>query len=220
MNAMLRILDPAQVIKHYSGSSALASLAGAAQTATRVVTQPFRRTPLRGDAAVRLEGFDGRCDVLWERSRRDDLAMVIRNRRYLQWRYSDRPDAKYSVFGVEHGSELMGILVARVTARNGLRWGYLVDFLVARDSADNILAMLIQAALEDLRRSGVAAASCYASEPRCRAILRRHGFFRAPQRDPIHLSLRANRQRPDLREFESPPRWYITMGDGDLELAP
>jgi hypothetical protein len=219
MNPMLRIIDPAQVIKHFSGISALASLADAAQTAGRSMARPFRHTPGRSDAAIRLQGFDQRCDELWERARRDDLAMVIRNRRYLQWRYCDRPDARYSVFGVEQSSELMGLLVARITSRNELRWGYLVDFIVARGSDDHVLATLIEAALVDFRRSGVAAASCYASDPRCRGILMRHGFFRAPQRDPMHLSLRANHQRSDLTEFASPPRWYITMGDGDLELA-
>jgi len=60
--------------------------------------------------------------ALWplcERARRDNIGMVIRNRRYFQWRYADRPDSKYSPFGVERGSELAGILVARNTIRKG-----------------------------------------------------------------------------------------------------
>jgi len=48
-----------------------------------------------------------------------NIGMVIRNRRYFQWRYADRPDSKYSPFGVERGSELAGILVARNTIRKG-----------------------------------------------------------------------------------------------------
>ena len=64
------------------------------------------------------------------------------------------PDAKYSVFRVEWGSELLGILVARNTTRKALRWGYLADSLTAKGSDDNVRAMLIQAALKDLRLNG------------------------------------------------------------------
>jgi hypothetical protein len=219
MNALLRVLDPAQVIEHLSGSSMLGSLGAGAHAVTRVVAKTLRRDLHSNSTIVQLEGFDERCDALWEAARRDNLGMVIRNRRYLRWRYTDRPDAKYSLFGMERGSELAGILVARTTTRNGLRWGYVVDFLIARDSADGVLAMLVHAALEEFRRSGAAAASCYASDPYCRRTLMYHGFIRVPQRDPIHLSLKARSRRSDVAQFAASQRWYITMGDGDLELA-
>jgi hypothetical protein len=219
MNAMLRILDPGQMIEHFSGSRVLASLGAAAHTATRVITYRFRHSPFRNDTAVRLGGVDERCDSLWEHCRSDDRAMVIRNSRYLQWRYMDRPDAEYLLFGVGHGSELLGILVARSTTRNSMRWGYLVDFLIANKNAEGVFALLIQAALDEFRRRGAAAASCYASDPYCRHILNQHGFFPVPQRDPIHFSLKIHPDRPDLTQFMESRRWYITMGDGDLELA-
>ncbi len=220
MNALLRILDRAALIKHHSGSSALASVGAAARAVTRVIAGPFRRDFTRKVTVVRLEEFDERFDALWERARRDDLAMIVRNQRYLRWRYTDRPDAKYSLFGVERGSELVGVLVARTTTRNGVKWGYLADFLIARENADGVLDLLIDAGLEDFRRNGVAAASCYASEPSCRRILWRHGFVLVPQRDPIHFSLKVHSRRSDLVPFAASQRWYITMGDGDLELAP
>jgi hypothetical protein len=126
----------------------LASLGAAAQTATRAVTDPFLHRRFRNGIGtiVRLQGIDERCDSLWEHSRSADRAMVIRNCRYLKWRYMDRPDAEYSLFGVERGSELLGILVARSTIRDGMRWGYLVDFLVANKNAEGVFGLLIQAA--------------------------------------------------------------------------
>ena len=219
MNAMLRILNPAQVIEYFSGSHVLASLGAAAHAATRVITGPFRRSA-RHSSIVRLERIDERCDALWERARRDDLAMVIRNRSYLQWRYMDRPDADYLVFGFERDSELLGILIARSTTRDGMPWGYLVDFLIANKGPEGVFDSLIKEALEELRRRGAVAASCYASDPHCRRILNHHGFFRAPQRDPIHFSLKVHPDHSALLPFAESRRWYITMGDGDLELAP
>ena len=219
MNLLLRVLDPAQMIKHLSGSSALATIGAAAHVVTRVVAEPFRRDPQLNGTVARLEGFDERCDDLWERSRRDDLAMLLRNRRYLQWRYTDRPDAKYSLIGVERGSELLGVLVARITTRDGMLWGSLVDFLIAKEDAEGVFAMLIQAALDEFRRNGAVAVICYASQTSCRRILRNNGFVGVPQRDPTHFSLKVHPQHSNLEHFAQSRRWYITMGDGDLELA-
>src|ERR1700683_4267312 len=66
MNAAVRILDAAQLIKHFSGSSVLASLSAAAHAAIRVISRPFRRNAGH-ISIVRLERIDERCDALWER---------------------------------------------------------------------------------------------------------------------------------------------------------
>jgi hypothetical protein len=219
MNALIRILDLRQLIKHFSGNSAFASFAGSLQSLTRFIAQPFRRVTHSNLNIVCIVGVDERCDELWERSRRDDRAMVIRNRRYLQWRYVDRPDAEYLVLAVENGTELLGMLIARITVSNGIRWGYLVDFWIARTGAEGVFDLLVQEVLEEFRRRGAAGASCYTLDQRFRRTLHQHGFFRAPQRDPTHFSVKVNPNHPDLMPFGKSHRWYITMGDGDLELS-
>jgi len=49
--------------------------------------------------------------------------MIIRDHQYLNWRYCQRPDATYTLYGVGRSSELMGFLVARTTTYQGMRWG-------------------------------------------------------------------------------------------------
>ncbi len=219
MYSLVRVLDPAQIIDHFTRSRVLASLGGGIATATRAVAKPWRGASRdRSSAVAHLDEFDDRCDVLWQRSRHDDQAIVIRDRRYLQWRYRERPDANYVVFGFERGSELLGVLVARSGTHNGMRWGYLVDFLIA-ENENAILAALVEAALDEFRSGGAAAVSCYASDPRCRRALMLHGFVPVPQRDPIHFSLKIHPNWPELIGYGTLRHWYVTAGDGDLDMA-
>lgn len=213
---LVRILNPGPLLEYFSHSPLLASIGTAVSTTFRVTSSPLRRA--RGDV-VRLKAFDYRADRLWERARRPDRAMIIRDHQYLNWRYSQRPDATYSMYGVERGLELAGFLVARTTTYRGTRWGYLIDFLTPENER-GVLSSLVDAALDEFRRSGVAAVGCYATDPTVRAALFRAGFFPAPQRDPIRFVRRMQGTRKDLAKFTALKSWYLTAGDGDLELHP
>jgi len=75
----------------------------------------------------------------------------FRDHRYLNWRYCERPDATYFLYGFERGRELEGLMVARSNHYEGMPWGYLVDFLVP-EGANEVLAALIDEAVDELRR--------------------------------------------------------------------
>jgi hypothetical protein len=216
--ALLRILDAGAIVEHLTHRSRLASIASAASAAARIASAPFHS--LRGNRAkvVRLHSFDDRADALWERARLATKAMVVRDQRYLNWRYCQRPDATYLLYGVERGSDLAGFLVARIGRHRGMRWGYLVDFLVAQNSA-GILPSLVEEALAEFRRNGVASVTCYATDPAVRRTLFLHGFFPVPKRNPIHFNHLTQADRYDLRRFSSSRQWYLTMGDGELEMS-
>jgi hypothetical protein len=53
-----------------------------------------------------------------------------------------------------------------------------------------------------------------------RAALFCAGFLRAPQREPVPLVGRIQSTRKDLAKFTALKSWYLTAGDGDLELHP
>jgi hypothetical protein len=212
---LVRVLNAGALAAHFAHLPGVISIGAAASAAARLAAAPFRAKP--DPAVIRLDSFDDRVDALWERARPANHAMVIRDRRYLNWRYCQRPDATYLLFGVERASKLDGFLVARVTDRGGLRWGYLVDFIAADNSRD--LAPLIRAALEEFRRQQVAAVLSYATAPAARAALFRRGFFPAPQHKPIRFVRFFHRGRTDLAQFTAISSWHLTMGDGDLEMS-
>jgi hypothetical protein len=211
---LLRVLNAGALVAHYTHLPGVTSIGTAASAAARLATAPFRSRP---DAAIiPLDAFDDRVDSLWERARPAAHAMVIRDHRYLNWRYCQRPNADYLLYGLERAAKLDGFLVARVTTRNGIRWGYLIDFMAADSSRD--LAPLVRAAIDEFRRHQVAAVSCYATDPAARAALFRLGFFPVVQRKPIRFVRFFHKGRTDLAKFAAISSWYLTMGDGDLEM--
>ena len=215
---MLRVLEAGPLVEQLTRSPRLASIATALNTAARVASESLHRVRRgRSDKVLQLDSFDDRVDVLWERARRPAKAMVVREGRYLNWRYCERPDATYLLYGIEHGSELAGFLVARVGNHRGLRWGYLVDFLVPENSND-VLSSLIGEALDEFGGNGVAAVTCYVTDPGARRVLLRHGFFPSPGRNPIHFNHLLEGSRTDLQRFAALHSWYLTMGDGEFEM--
>jgi len=125
---LVRMLDAGPLFEYFTHSRLLRSIGTAVGTTIRFASSPWRRT---SSSAVRLNSFDDRSDRLWERARRPNSAMIIRDHRYLNWRYCQRPDASYTLYGIERASELEGFLVARTATYRGMRWGYLIDFLAA-----------------------------------------------------------------------------------------
>src|SRR5579872_675776 len=137
MTPLLKILHAGPLIEHFTHSGLLASIGAGASAAARVVGTPLRRLRGRRDGARRrLEVFDDSVDALWERARRTRLGMLVRDHRYLNWRYCQRPDATYTLFGIEGALQLAGFLVARTGTHEGMPWGYLVDFLADENSND------------------------------------------------------------------------------------
>lgn len=212
---LIRILDPGPLVEHFTHSPLLGSIGAAAWVAGAPLR---RRSASRGSARTRLDAFDDRADALWERARGTAQAMVVRDRQYLNWRYRERPDATYTLFGAERESKLDGFLVARTGTHLGMRWGYLVDFLAAEAGSD-VLSSLIDTTLDEFRSLRIAAVSCYATDPAIRRTLFRHGFFPTPQRDPIHFGCHIRAKRTDLQNFATLRRWYVTMGDSDLDMS-
>jgi hypothetical protein len=219
LTPLIRVLNAGPLIQHFTHSRLLASIGIGASAVARAAGAPLRRWRGRdSDSTIALDAFDDRADALWEQARRPDRAMVVRDRRYLTWRYCQRPDATYNLLGFQRGSELAGFLVIRMGTHQGMRWGYLVDFLAPENSTD-ILSSLIEHAIVKFRDLGVTAVSCYVTDAAARRALFRHGFFPAPQRDPIHFSHLLPADRLDLRKFATLSDWYVTMGDSDFEMA-
>jgi hypothetical protein len=216
---LMRILDAGPVAAHFTGSHALGRLGSAMSAVARTVWAFGSVRDARRDEVVRLESFDERADALWERARRPHSAMVARGHRYLNWRFCQRPDATYFLYGFERGGELDGFLVARAVTYRGMQWGYLVDFMAPENSSE-VLRSLVGAAIDEFRALGVAAVSCHATDPAARGALFRSGFFPVLQREPIRFTRLIREERPDLAKFAALKPWYLTMGDGDLEMAP
>ncbi len=219
LTPLVKPLDFGPLLQLATGNRLLSHWGGLLAAAARRLTRPLRRQPaLPGVTINQVTSFDQRVDVLWQRAYQDYPVMVVRDQRYLNWRFVCRPDAKYTLLMATRGPDLAGYLVLRLTERGGLRRGYLVDFLVENKSS-SLLALLVEKAVESLRKQRVAIVSCLATTPFCRRTLYRQGFY--PWHWGPHGYFHPHVVQPDpaLQVFRDARQWFLTMGDGDLEMA-
>lgn len=212
---LVKPIDLAHVLQKLTGRRGIGEIAGALAHALASLRPKREAAP--GITIARVDAFDERFDRLWQRSRGDYPVMIVRDRRYLSWRFLGRPDAVYTMLAATRGEDLLGYLVVRSTDRLGERWGYLVDFLV-RDRSPQVFAMLVEHGIECLRGEGVKAISCRVVVPPYRRSLYRLGFLPLRWGPRGYLSAYVPASDPQYLAYRAVRQWFVTMGDGDLEF--
>ena len=215
--ALVKPLDVSAMVRHVVGDHWFARTVSSVINRALQHIPPLRRHSAAPEVAVtRIASFDDRFDRLWQRCCGSYRAMIVRDRRYLDWRFKQRPDAEYSIVVATRGSDLVGYMVTRCVDRDRKRWGYLADFLVEEGSA-LVFAVLVEHAVNELRQQNAALAICRIAVPPYLSMLYRQGFLpwaRAPQGYlRVRMPLQSSPSAADARH------WFWTMGDGDLEMA-
>ena len=217
---LVRPLDFSRDVAQVTRSQALARYGAVlASGALRLASSAWRPAGVPGVRITQLEGFDERFDDLWERVRAGYRVILARDRQYLQWRFKHRPDVSYVVLGATAAAQqLVGYVILRDGEVAGERVGYIVDFLVAPGSA-GIFSLLVNAAAEWFARGRANAIICRATVPAYRRTLYACGFVPFFWGDPGYVHAVADTRDPTVQSFQDPRQWYLTMGDGDLEMA-
>jgi hypothetical protein len=175
--------------------------------------------PLRAERGVqiaRVPRCDERFDRLWRRVAPELGAAVVRDRRFLNWRYVDIPGRRYTIAAAEREGELQGYVVYYARRRDGVAYGHVIDLLVTR-AAPACRDALLAYAVRDLKRLDVDVITSYAAphDTFLRTGLRRAGFPVA-RRGPAVLAI--DRAIGAPRAIE-PADWFLTRGDSDLDMA-
>ena len=171
---------------------------------------------MQGIRIQEARSFDDRMDSLWS-SARDDYAVIgVSNCRYLNWRFVARPDASYSYLIALRENDIVGYLVFRLADRDGMRCGYIVDYLVEKQSAA-LFSLLLQETEQQMTHGGAKAIICAIAPAGYRSTLWRYGFYAARLGTTPNLEAGVHAVDPALKLFADLSQWFVTMGDGNLE---
>jgi len=180
----------------------------------RAVDRLFAVRGPDGALAVTHErAFGEEFDGLWDAVAGDYPAIVVRDRAYLTWRYTDNPTPYVILAARDADGALRGYAVTLVVQWGARRIGYLVDLLTrARDRVAQ--RALVLGALRDCSDVGALAVHTWLVRARgsvqapLRATLRGLGFF---PRGVSHVLW-----RPAGAGLPANARdWYLTMADFD-----
>lgn len=165
-----------------------------------------------------LDGFDERFDDSWARVKDKYPIMVIRDRRYLAWRFAGISGRQYRILVVQVGDEVIGYAVLRCANIREIPTGLIMDLLVeAGPRGEAAGACLMAEAWRYFRSENMWLAgglmSPHAAEYH---IMRRAGYLPCPERFALRLfrlAFRVHSKKPATAPRLSPEHWFVTVAD-------
>jgi GNAT superfamily N-acetyltransferase len=166
----------------------------------------------------RAKSYDNRIDDFWKEVSKDYTNMVVRDKKYMNWRYFRKPNAKYTTVFAEERGRILGYVVLCSENIKNLKYGSIVDILVFLEQK-SIIQLLISEAVEEFRREKVDLIVCWMlnnsqSGRVYYRILKANGFVRVPRRSNPFIA-RVNSPGLSTELIRDPTNWYVTIGDSD-----
>ncbi len=167
--------------------------------------------------SVRVRGVEAplaEWDDLWDRLKGGYEALVVRDRRWIAYRYASAPDRSYRLLLASRDDGPCGYLVYRVTGGAARTTGWIVDLLTAPGDSE-ARAALLGAAMDALFQAG--AGTVQFLLPVASPLLpevRRAGFF--PRRGSYDVSVVPLADPLPPAALHDASRWYLMGGDFDI----
>jgi len=157
--------------------------------------------------------FDDRYDSFQMEDLLSEKTYVVKDKKYLNWRYAHHPQVQYQLLEAETESgNLAGYLVLKLYRKNHIMYGHIIDLYFIRSDL-HLFSHAVCQALSWFIRQGVDIASCW--------ILKGTPFFE-PLLDigfrPIgfasHVGYRLIRPNFPVDKLNV-DKWHMVMGDSD-----
>ncbi|MCA8950115.1 MAG: GNAT family N-acetyltransferase [Planctomycetes bacterium] len=172
-----------------------------------------RRATSADLVARRVERFDGDTDALWHRLQDQSRLSIVRDARYLNWRFADAHDVDYELWECRERQTdaLRGVAVLTTREFVFPATTFLADWLVPADDAD-ATALLVAAAEQRANELGSAVLSTLFNhlDPR---FLGFQGLGFAVY-GTSYFQVVIPFEQDDARFYKD--HWYHTLGDSDL----
>lgn len=165
-----------------------------------------------------IDSFDNRIDDFWEKISKDYPIAVVRDKRYLNWRYFECPNVKYTVLLAEKNGEILGYIVLRCRKEGSLIVGHIVDILASLDKKGVIQRMIFKA-IEHFREKNVDLIVCWMLKSSSSGhfyykTLRNNGFIPILGESMLFMA-RVNSPQVSRSFVGDATKWCITKGDSD-----
>ena len=139
--------------------------------------------------------------------------MVVKNKDYLNWRYTAVPDRNYSIYIAEEASEIYGYLVLRCMQRQQTKAGVIFDIL---DQSENVAQCLISKAVERCKQEkmDLIYGSMLANKTLLNAF-RKNGFISVPFIERGRFCAYLSSPHISRESLAKRENWFVQIGDSD-----
>ncbi len=165
-----------------------------------------------------IKSFTLETDEFWNRVKDSYDFIIVKDRPYLNWRYTDTRAGQFEIRQATEGKQVLGYCFLRINRfRKDYPIGYIMD-LITLPEHTNAADFLIRDAVEYFDRNNVNIINCLLVEKHhYKKILNKHGFINS--RTKIHLFHKDIASNSGISEIinnlNNPERIHFTYGDID-----
>ena len=215
---LVKILKPKNFVKKYIKNSHMQKcLNPVAEAFTSLIFTSKTRTKNRNLSINQINYFNGNFDLLWQELSDQFEIAVIRDSKYLNWRYMERPGYDYRVFSASEDGILKGYIVLREDIMLDLKLGLIVDILA---SDYNTAYSLILHAYEVFKDGNMDIMGCLMFDTSIYFdVLKKAGFLRLPKKyspKEFFFVVKADDDIIASDVVYSSKNWFLTFGDIDI----
>jgi len=164
---------------------------------------------------INVNSFDHRFDKFWKEVQNQHTFIIVKNAKYLNWRYFNKPNTKYSVLAAVREGDVDGFIVLTFDTYSMLKRGYIVDLLA---KSEDVIDYLLRSALKYFAEEHVDLIICWTMEGHLlyNRLLKK-GFVQDhfnSQKLICRINTDDSVLKENLRKFVK--EWYFMMGDSDI----
>jgi len=164
-----------------------------------------------------VEEIGDEFDELWSRKAPEIAFGVVRDRRYMQWRYAEHPSNSYECLIARRENRLCGVVVLRVRRSGGTTRGRIIDVIVPR-SETILMPVLLARAIQWFQSRGVHDVDALSADVEFQNLLQEWGFVNLPESENRHLTLNSAEGVDVNRLLSTSAQWLISLGDTDNDV--
>lgn len=163
-------------------------------------------------AVTQVTSFDERFDRLWAKVSGQYPIMVVRNKDYLNWRFS-APGSHYWIFAAEKANEVLGYLVLCNRILRNVKESFIFDMIA---ESEEVMHCLVSEAEKVCQRAGVDFIVCnFIADRTYHRVLRSNGFISLPFKKGGYLIAYSNAIQISKAFLQDPKNWLVQIGDSD-----
>jgi len=169
----------------------------------------------------RIASFDDDIDDFWKKISNEHKIVIVRNKKYLNWRYVNVPDVEYMIYVAREKGEICGYIVLRCVDEKDMKSGSIFEVFAPLERPD-ITSSLLSKAEEYFKSQDVDLIFCsMIADKRLCKIFRKKGFIFSDfliSRFTDRGQFCAYTSHPNIPKtfFMNKKNWFIQLGDSDF----
>lgn len=215
----IRPIDVGPFVKNKTRNALLGTLASKVSKPLLGFPHNLISIPDNSIEIHQLKKFDKWADELWLRCCDQHKLWVIRDFKYLSWRYDMRPESQYNLFTAWVNNEIVGYVITTSQIRNEGKVCFILDILADINVNGAIEALLKNVINSSIKNNDALISAVLMPVSVYRSAFHKFFFIPLPKRlfpQEIHFGGRQLNNKISPEIFQNPASWHISWGDTDL----